>query len=178
MDPNHNFYRIKTSWKGINEQGAIVPQKSEDLVMAVNYADAEMVAYKLAEGKEEYGDVDIEIVRTRISELAYNDTFHVDNNLVCGLFTYYFSEAEDSEIGLYQVALVYHTLDETTGKLKNENSTLYMPAVSPAEAIRNTDLYLEKVGESRSYSIRHVKYDKAQSVLVTPEAHQDHLRLS
>ena len=41
--------------------------------MATCYTEAEQIAYKLTEGKDEFGDVDVEIVRTKISEVAYND---------------------------------------------------------------------------------------------------------
>lgn len=57
--------------------------------MAVCYSDAEAIAYKLAEGKNEYGDVDIEITKTKITEIAYNDTFATDTELLGGLISYY-----------------------------------------------------------------------------------------
>ena len=49
------------AYKGTNDLGAIVPIKSEDLVMATCYTEAEQIAYKLTEGKDEFGDVDVEI---------------------------------------------------------------------------------------------------------------------
>ena len=62
MSKDFNYFRIKMAYKGTNDLGAIVPIKSEDLVMATCYTEAEQIAYKLAEGKDEFGDVDIEIV--------------------------------------------------------------------------------------------------------------------
>lgn len=85
MSKDFNYFRIKMAYKGTNDLGAIVPIKSEDLVMATCYTEAEQIAYKLTEGKDEFGDVDVEIVRTKISEVAYNDTFATDTELICGL---------------------------------------------------------------------------------------------
>lgn len=176
MSKDFYFFRIKMAYKGTNEEGAIVPIKSEDLVMATCYTEAEKIAYKLAEGKDEFGEVEVEILRTKISEIAYNDTFATDTELICGLISYFFEESENTEVGLYQVQLVYQTMNEKTGKVKNENGSIYVPAYSSAKAIENVKAYLKQVGETRDYTIRNVKYDKAQSVMVTPETHQDNIR--
>ena len=176
MSKDFNYFRIKMAYKGTNDLGAIVPIKSEDLVMATCYTEAEQIAYKLTEGKDEFGDVDVEIVRTKISEVAYNDTFATDTELICGLISYFFEESEDTEVGLYQVSLVYYDVDEKTGKTKSSNSTIYVPAYSSSEAIENIRTYLKRAGETREYTIRNVKYDKAQSVMVTPETHQNNIR--
>lgn len=177
MSKDFKYFRIKMSYQGTDATGAIVPIKTEDIVMAVCYSDAEAIAYKLAEGKNEYGEVDIEIVKTKISEIAYNDTFAIDTELIGGLISYYFEESEDTEVGLYQVSLVYFNLDEKTGKIKNEKSTIYVPAYSSSEAIENVRDYLKQVGETREYTIRNVKYDKAQSVMVTPETHKNNTQI-
>ena len=177
MSKDFNYFRIKMAYKGTNDLGAIVPIKSEDLVMATCYTEAEQIAYKLTEGKDEFGDVDVEIVRTRISEVAYNDTFATDTELICGLISYFFEESEDTEVGLYQVSLVYYDVDEKTGKTKSSNSTIYVPAYYSSEAIENIRTYLKRAGETREYTIRNVKYDKAQSVMVTPETHQNNIRV-
>lgn len=172
MSNSFNFYRIKMAYKGTNDLGAIVTVKTEDLVMASCYTEAEKIAFKLAEGKDEFGDVDYEIIRTKISEIAYNETFATDMQLTCGLVTYFFEESEETEVGLYQVNLVYYTLDEKTGKTKPQSETIFIPALSSSEAIKNIHSHLKQVGETRDYTIRNVKYDKAQSVMVTQETHQ------
>lgn len=56
MSKDFNYFRIKMAYKGTNDLGAIVPIKSEDLVMATCYTEAEQIAYKLTEGKDEFGD--------------------------------------------------------------------------------------------------------------------------
>lgn len=177
MSKDFKYFRIKMSYQGTNAMGAIVSIKTEDLVMAVCYSDAEAIAYKLAEDKNEFGEVDIEVIKTKITEIAYNDTFSTDTELIRGLISYYFEESEDSEVGLYQVSLVYLNLDEKTGKVKNEKGTIYVPAYSSPEAIDNVRDYLKQVGETREYIIRNVKYDKAQSVMVTPEVHKNNTQL-
>ena len=50
MSKDFNYFRIKMAYKGTNDLGAIVPIKSEDLVMATCYTEAEQIAYKLTEG--------------------------------------------------------------------------------------------------------------------------------
>lgn len=175
MENGFNFYRIKMAYKETNDLGAIVNVKTEDLVMASCYTEAEKIAYKLAEGKDEFGGVDYEIVRTKISEIAYNDTFATDTQLTCGLVTYFFEEEEETEVGLYQVNLVYYAIDEKTGKTKPQNETIFIPALSSSEVVNNIHSHLKQVGETRDYTIRNVKYDKAQSVMVTPDTHQKNI---
>lgn len=105
MSKDFNYFRIKMAYKGANDLGAIVPIKSEDLVMATCYTEAEQIAYKLAEGKDEFGDVDVEIVRTKISEVAYNDTFATDTELICGLISYFLKKVKIQKLGCIKYLL-------------------------------------------------------------------------
>lgn len=173
---NGNYYRIKLAYKGMDEKGFITSIKSEDLVMATCYTEAEQVAYKLAEGKDEYGNVEIEIIKTKINEVVFNNAFSVAKELTHGLITYYFKESENSEVGLYAVTIVYYETNETNGKDKQTKEIIFIPASSSKEAIDNIHATLKKLGESRDWVIRNIKYDKAQSVLVTPETHQNNLQ--
>lgn len=175
MDNTFSYFRIKMAYKGINKEGGISSIKTEDLVMATCYSEAEKVAYTLAEGKDKFGKVDIEIVRTKINEIAYNTTFTTDKELMCGLVSYYFEEDADTGVGLYQVQLVYHE-ESKGGNPITTSSCIYIPAYSSSEAIKNIHEYLRNVGEQREYTIRNVKYDKAQSVMVTMEQHQTNIR--
>ena len=43
MSKDFNYFRIKMAYKGTNDLGAIVPIKSEDLVMATCYTEAEQI---------------------------------------------------------------------------------------------------------------------------------------
>lgn len=69
MSKDFNYFRIKMAYKGTNDLGAIVPIKSEDLVMATCYTEAEQIAYKLTEGKDEFGDVDVELSAPKFQKL-------------------------------------------------------------------------------------------------------------
>ena len=172
MSNNFNYYRIKMAFKAEDENGAIVPVKTEDLVMATCYTEAEKIAYKLMEGKDQFGDVSYEIIKTKIDNVLYNETFCIDETLICGLFSYYFEEPEDTEVGLYAVTAIINCMDEKTGKLKPQKETIYLPAESPRQAIADALSYLNEHISCDSFTIRNVKYDKAQSVMVTPETHQ------
>ena len=172
MSKGFDSYRIKMAFKAEAENGAIEPTKTEDLVMATCYTEAEKIAYKLMEGKDRFGEVSYEITKTKISSVLYNDTFQTDENLICGLFSYYFEEPEDTEVGLYAVSAIIYFVVEKTGKLKPQKETIYLPAKSPRQAIANTVEYINVfIPNADSYTIRNVKYDKAQSVMVTPEVH-------
>jgi len=173
MDKGFDFYRIKMAFRAEADNGAIVPMKTEDLAMATCYTEAERIAYKLMEGKDQFGDVSYEITKTKISNVLYNDTFQTDETLICGLISYYFEEPEDTEVGLYAVSAIIYFMDEKSDKLKPQKETIYIPAQSPRQAIADATTYIdESFPTADSYTIRNVKYDKAQSVMVTPEAHK------
>lgn len=172
MNTTFNFYRIKMAYQDTDDKGAVVLFKTEDLVMATCYTEAETIAYELSAGKDKFGNVEIEILKTKISEVVYNDTFVTDTALTCGLITYYFEEDENTTVGLYAVSVVYREINEKNGKEKRTTETIYVPAYSSKEAIDNTNDFLKLVGETREWTIPNVKFDKAQSVLVTSDVHQ------
>lgn len=173
MGKDSEFYRIKMTYQGEKEDGGLDTIKSEDLVMAVNYTDAEKIAFKLMEDKaiDDMESVKYEIIKTKITDVIYNNTFVTDVNLIGGLFMYYFEEGESTEVGLYSVQVIYIELKEN-GKEKRSTETLYIPATTPQEAASLINSYLKDVGETRNWIIRNVKFDKAQTVLVTKEKHQ------
>lgn len=172
MNKEFNFYRIKMTYKGEASDGAIVPIKTEDLVMATCYTEAEQIAIRLMEGKDRFGDVSYEIVKTKIDKVYFNDTFHIDENLVCGLITYYFEEDLDTEVGLYAVDAIVYVVDEKTGKTKANKVVIYVPARYSSEAIKDAKAIIGNDYTGCDYCVRNVKYDKAQSVMVTPETHK------
>lgn len=173
MNKEFEFYRIKMAFKTEDENGAIIPVKTEDLVMATCYTEAEKIAYRLMEGKDQFGDVTYEIIKTKITNIVYNNTFQTDETLISGLISYYFEEPEDTEVGLYAVSANVNYIDEKTGKIKPQKETIYLPAESPRQAIVNASTYMNNVfSTADGYTIRNVKYDKAQSVMVTQPVHQ------
>lgn len=173
MSKETEFYRIKMTYHGEKEDGGIDTIKSEDLVMASNYTDAEKTAFKLMEDKaiDDMSTVKYEILKTKIADVIYNNTFVTDTELVGGLFVYYFEESDKTEVGLYSVQVNYIELKEN-GKEKRSTETLYIPATTPQEAASLISKHLKHVGETRDWVIRNVKYDKAQSVLVTKSKHE------
>jgi len=172
MNKEFDFYRIKMAFKDEATDGAIVPVKTEDLVMATCYTEAEQIATRLMEGKDRFGDVAYEIVKTKIDKVYFNDTFHVDENLICGLISYYFEEDLDTEVGLYAVDVIVYTTDEKSGKTKANKVVIYLPERYSYEAIQDAKYIISQEYANCDYCVRSVKYDKAQSVMVTPETHK------
>lgn len=169
-----NFYRIKTSWVAEKADGNLTKVKTEELVHAVNYTDAEKVAYAIVQdqNRTKFGDIEIEILKTKIEDLAYDNVLLQDENLVEGLVYNYFAEPDDSGVGLYAVKVMFIEIDERSGKEKRTNSTIYIPAVSNANAVDSLHLYLKKCGEMREYVVRDVKYDKAEAILWSVDVHK------
>ena len=112
---------------------------------------------KLTEGKDEFGDVDVEIVRTKISEVAYNDTFATDTELICGLISYFLKKVKIQKLGCIKYLLFIMMWTKKTGKTKSSNSTIYVPAYSSSEAIEKYSQLTKRLGKQREYTIRNVK---------------------
>ena len=87
MKETSNYYRIKTEWTKEAADGQLQKTKTEELVYATSYSEAEAVAYALleAENREQYSDATIEIVKTKISEMLFNETLDHDDKLIGGL---------------------------------------------------------------------------------------------
>lgn len=166
------YFRIKTEWTKESEDGTLGKTKTEELVQAVNYTDAERIANELAKDRSEFGCIDIEISRTKIQEILYSDVLCKDSNLVGGLVHSYFEEAEDSGVGFYAVKVMFVVLDERTGKEKKSNEVIYVPANSNTDAAEQVANFLDR-NDTRTFVIRDIKYDKAEAILWTPETYQD-----
>lgn len=169
-----NYYRIKTEWISEKEDKSLVKTKTEELVLATSYTEAEKIAYALVEryDRTHYGEVNIEIIKTKISTLLWTEIFNTDDVLVGGLIVNYFSEEDTTGVGLYQVKVLLFELDPITGKEKRSNETIFIPASSNTEAAALATAYLKKVGETRDFVVRDSKFDKAEAVLWSPEVHE------
>jgi hypothetical protein len=167
MTDNFDYYRLKTEWTGENEAGALVKKKTEELVYASSYSEAETMAYAIIENQQRahFKGVGIEIIKTKISELVYNDNLKRDDSLIVGSVYNYFEEPDNTGMGLYAVKLVYIELDEKSGKEKRSNATIHIPASSNTEAARSIEAYLKRVGETRDFIVRDTKFDKAEAIL-------------
>lgn len=166
-----NYFRIKTEWTAEQEDGGLKKVKTEELVYASCYTEAEKVAYELIEryNRTKFGSANFEIIKTKISELLYNNILQTDNELICGLLTSFFEEADDTGVGLYQVKVYYTEVDEKSGKEKHSNETIFTPAKSNSDATDYVLSYLKKVGETRDYVVRDTRFDRAEAILWSPE---------
>ena len=161
-----DYYRIKTEYTEELDGGALGKRKVEDLVFATSYTEAEKVAYALIEhlSRTQFSDnIDIEIVKTKIGEVLYNNILVPEENLVCGLKHTYFEDEEDSGVGLYAVKVLLSTIDEKTAKQKKTTETIYVPAESNTHAAEMINAYLAVV-EGRDFVVRDIKFDKAASI--------------
>ena len=104
MNTELNYYRIKTEWTSEQEDGSLMKLKTEELAFATSYTEAEKIAYALVEDqrRDKYGSVSIDITKTKITELLYNDILVHDERLIGGLVCNYF-DSEDDQIGIYDV---------------------------------------------------------------------------
>ena len=167
-----NFYRIKTEWVAEQVNGMLNKTKTEELVYATSYTEAEKVAYAIVEdqNRAKYGSINIEIIKTKIDDVLFNEIFVQDDNAICGMICNFFEEGEDSGCGLYSVKVINIMLDEKTGKEKRTAETFYVPAVSNVDASKRIDKYMSNgTGE---YLIRDTKFDKAEAIYWPKDVHQ------
>lgn len=170
MKNSFNYYRIKTEWVTESADGSLQKVKTEELVYASSYTEAEKVAYALVEeyNRTRYADVKIEIIKTKITELLFNDVLSHDEELICGMVNNYFSEAEDSGVGIYSVKLMIITIDEKSGKEIKTSETIFTPASSNTDAASK----IAAAYQMSDYVIRDIKFDKAEAVLWPHEIQQ------
>lgn len=173
-----DFYRIKTDWTSERDGGCLEKVKTEELVYASSYTEAEEVAYAIAEGQNrtQFGDISIEIVKTKIAELVYRDVLRQDSALVAGMVCNYFEEAEDTGVGLYCAKVMFIETDEKSGKEKRSNDNIYVPATSNIEASQFVNNYLRKIGETRDFIVRDTKFDKAEAIFWPTDVHQSKIK--
>lgn len=159
-----NYYRIKTEWTSEKEDGSLVKLKTEELAYATSYTEAEKIAYALVEdqNRTRFGSVSIDITKTKISELLYNDILVHDDRLIGGLICNYFEDAAD-QVGIYAVKVMFIDIDEKSGKEKKSFETIFTPATSNTDAAACINDYLSNT--MRDYIIRDIKFDKAEAVL-------------
>jgi len=174
-----DFYRIKTEWVSERDGGNLAKVKTEELVYVSSYTEAEKVAYAIAESENrtQFGSINIEIIKTKITELVYSDVLAQDTDMTSGLICNFFEEDEDTGVGLYCVKVMFIEVDEKTGKEKRSNENIYVPAISNIEAAQYVREYLKKVGEMREFIVRDTKFDKAAAILWPAEVHQEKTRL-
>ena len=167
------FFRIKLSYNGEDgDTGAIVKKKEEYLAMSVNYTDAESLVCKIIQDRnfDVNDNVKYEIVKTKIDKVIFNDILNVDENKIMNLINYYFEESENTGVGLYNVKVIYFSIDADTGKKKSENSDYWIPASSSENAGNRMSKILDSA--MMDYVIRDIKFDKAQEIYVTEQRYE------
>lgn len=162
-----NYYRIKTVWQGEADDGNLVKKKTEELVYASSYTEAEAVAYALIEqeNRARFSTPSFEIVKTKIEEVVYNDILNSDGTLTNGLVNCFFSETDETGIGLYGVKVMFIQIDERSGKEKRTHSTIYVPANSNADASAIVNEYLQNSPERGDFVVRDAKFDQTSAIL-------------
>lgn len=163
MNQGFDYFRIKMAWTAEQEDGSLAKVKTEDLVYASSYTEAEKIAYALIEDQQrnKNGDVAIEILKTKISEMLFNDNLQHDSDLIGGLVYNYLDPDADENIGIYAVKVMLVTLDERTAKEKRTYETIYTPASSNTDAADRIRKHLKM----SDFVIRDIKFDKAESIL-------------
>lgn len=165
MKQGFDYYRIKTEWLSEKDTGDLQKRKTEELVLASSYAEAEKIAYAIAEDQQRsrFSDIKPEILRTKIDDILYNDALvHEEGTLIGGLVENYFTESEDTGMGLYAVKVMFIDIDEKTAKEKRTNETIYVPAKTNIDAANFVENYLKPTG--RDFTIRDTKFDKAEAI--------------
>lgn len=168
-----SFFRIKTEWTAENEAAALERTKTEELVMAINYTDAEATANAIAtdQNRHQFGSVNIEIIKTKINNVEFNDVLHQDENAINGLICNYFAEDAESGVGLYAVTVSFFEINEKTGKAKSSKETYYMPATSNSDAVHRVN---EMLSESmKNFIVRDAKFDNAAAIYWPADVHQE-----
>lgn len=163
MKTEFDYYRIKMNWTAEDEDGTLAKIKTEDLVYASSYTEAEKIAYALVEDqkRDQYSDVTFEIIKTKITEMLFNDNLCHDSELIGGLVYNYLDPEADENIGIYSVKVMTMVIDEKTAKEKRSYETIYTPASSNTDAAERIQKHLGLA----DYVIRDIKFDKAESIL-------------
>lgn len=168
----HSYFRIKTEFTKEQENGTLQKTKIEELVLATSYTEAEQVAYKLSElySRTQFSNISIEIIKTKISDVLFNDILVQDDTQVCDMIGNFFDDAESSGTGLYSVKVDFYTIDNKTDKERKTTETFYTPATSNADA---TSRIIEHLNSTMlDFVVRDTKFDKAEAIYWPTDVHK------
>lgn len=171
-----NYFRIKTECIVEAQNGALTKKKIEELVLATCYTEAEALVHDLiaSYGRSQFGSVNYEIIKTKISDVLYNDILAQESEPIKGMCCNYFEEADTSAVGLYAVKVIFISIDEKTAKEKQSTDVFYVPASSNADATARINAHLK--GTTLDYVIRDTKFDKAEAIYWPLDVHKDKVR--
>lgn len=165
MKQGFDYYRIKTEWVSEKDTGDLTKKKTEELVLASSYAEAEKIAYAIGEDQQRtrFSDIKPEIIRTKIDDILFNNALvHEEGKIIEGMVENFFMESEDTGMGLYAVKVMFIDIDEKTAKEKRTTETIYVPAKTNVDATNFVENYLKPSG--RDFTIRDTKFDKAEAI--------------
>ena len=160
-----SYFRIKMSFSFKNDQGKTEKAKTEDIVYAVNYMDAEKVAYALIKDqhRDEVSEPEYEIQKTKIADLHPSKLLIVDHDTtLAGLVYASFDNGEYSCDGLYQVKVNHEDGLDKDGEPTFKNETVWVIGKS---SDHTTELAMARF-DGCSPKIKEVKFDKAESIIV------------
>lgn len=170
MNTGFNYYRIKMQWKGELEDGSLEKLKTEDLVYASSYTEAEKMAYALIEDQNRTKHdpiISMEIIKTKIEDVLFNNTLDHDQDLVGGMVYNFFPTVDNGE-GFYAVKVAIPVIDEKTAKEKISHATVFTPAIDNSDAAARVIKYMAP----QDIIVRNVTFDKAESILWPTEIFQ------
>ncbi len=162
-DKELSYFRVKTECTVELSNGALAKKKIEELVLATSYTEAETLVHDIIASlnRTQFGSVSYEIIKTKISDVLFNDILVQDaplKNYCCN----FFEEDETTGVGLYVVKVMFITIDERSGKEKKTVEDFYVPALSNADANNKINEHLRKT--MSDFVIRDAKFDKAESI--------------
>lgn len=165
------YFRVKIEGLYETDDKSLQKSKPEYLVEACNYTDAESIATTLASPCADFGDVNIEIVKTKIQTIIGSEVSQKQESLLAGHIYTFYEETEDSGVGMYGVKVLFITIDERTGKEKKTNEMFYVSAYSNTNAAERVVRFLETNDPMRTFVVRDIKFDKVEGVLFTPDTY-------
>lgn len=157
------YFRIKTECTVELPTGALTKRKIEELVLATNYTEAEMLVHEIISSlnRAQFDSVSYEIIKTKIDAVQFNEVLTQDENIkdfACN----YFSEDASTGVGLYNVKVDFLSVDEKTAKEKKTTENFYIPALSNADATHRIEQHLKST--MTDFVIRDAKFDKAEAI--------------
>lgn len=166
-----SYFRVKTECVVELSNGALAKKKIEELILATNYTEAETVVESIISSlnRAQFGSVSYEIIKTKISDVLFNDILAQEEN-INGFCCNYFEEDETSGVGLYTVKVMFITLDEKSGKEKKTIEDFYVPALSNADANEKITQHLKQT--MCDFVIRDAKFDKAEAIYWPLDVHK------
>ena len=171
-DKDLSYFRVKTECTVELQNGSLAKKKIEELVLATNYTEAEAIVNGIISSlnRTQFGSVNYEITKTKISDVLFNEILVQEDN-VNGFCCNYFEEDETTGVGLYMVKVMFIYLDEKSGKEKKTVEDFYVPALSNADANAKIMQHLNKNQTMSDFVIRDAKFDKAEAIYWPLDVH-------